>query len=194
MIKGYKAKELNTELKTIARNLSDNYEKMRQISEKRFKASLAPGQIFHPRSGFYDNTIREQFARDCEKVRAEAHRLLDDVTVKLTDQATEAPTAEAVNTINLLAVRKDVSADEIDMFMNKYGQNCPVAYKALKEIAEAHGYHDFADHPLGEQAENVQILAESIDSTFNAGRFENGNAVIITEGFCANVEQAFPAE
>ena len=194
MIKGYRAEKLNKELKQIAEQYRDTYENARRISEENYKKTLAPGQIFHARQGFYDESSKASFANECERFRVKAHSLLDSVTIELIDETTKAPSTEAVNAISLLTSRKDVSADELDLFMTKYGQDCPLAYASLKEIAENHGYRDFIEHPLKEQAENVQILANSIDRTFDEYRGETGNVIAAVAGFCANVDQAFPAE
>ncbi len=194
MIKGYKAKTLNQELKAIANDFVTQYNIRRDASEKAYKTTLTPGQIFHSKNGFYEDVQRNLFNSEADEFRNKAHAVLDNVALELMDETTKAPTIEALNAITLLANRKDITADEIDMFMTKYGQDCPLAYKALKEIAESHNYHDFADHPLGEQAENVQILANSIDRTFSPGNAEYGNIEVSVAGFCANVDQAFPAE
>lgn len=194
MIKGSAAEKLNKELKAISENFRQSYEIARTASENRYKQALPPGAIFHPRNGFYDQESKNRFKADCDTYRQKAHALLDDATKDLMDEYTKAPTTEAVNVITLLATRKDVSADEIDQVMLKYGTDCPQAYKALFEIAQGHGYHDFMRHPVEVQAEAVRDLDRAIDRCFDASAAERSGAKICAAGFDTTVDQTFPVE
>ena len=194
MIKRYTAQKLNKELKAIASRFEDDFRVSRQASEDAYKKNMKPGQVFHSRPGFYSDEDSKRFAESSEKYKAEAHQLLDEVALTVQDQITRAPSTDAVNSIMLLSNRKDVSSDEIDMLMNKYGKDCPQAYKALREIAESHGYYDFVEDPVSRQAENIMILANSIDRSFDASKAASSGTVAQVAGFCANVDQAFPVE
>lgn len=185
---------INKELKGIAQDFEREYNIRMNASENAYRQSLKPGQQFIPHKGFYDERNRDEFRKVCDSAKEKAHGVINRLASDILDATTKAPSTEAVNAISLLASRKNVSADEIDMFMTKFGLDCPLAYKSLKEIAEAHGYHDFKDHPLAEQAEGIQTVVNSIERTFNPFNAEQNGVVASTAGFCANVDQAFPTE
>lgn len=185
---------INKELKKIVEDFKQEYTIRMSASENAYRQSLKPGERFMSRRGFYDEANRDGFRKACDAAKEKAHDTINRLASDIMEQTTKAPSTEAVNAISLLASRKDVSADEIDMFMTKYGLDCPLAYKSLKEIAEAHGYHDFKDHPLADQAENIQMVVNSINRTFDPVRAEQKGVVASTAGFCVNVDQAFPTE
>lgn len=189
MVTGYTGTKLNKELKELSRRFSTAYNMAVQNSEAAYKRALAPGQTFQQKKGFYRNEDKAAFCDQCEGFRKQAHDLLDDVTKKLIDEATAAPSPEAVATIQLLQTRKNVSADEIDHLMTKYIDNVQT-YKALKELAEDKGYFDFKKHPSECQAEAVQILSDSIDRTFSPDAYP----VVNCAGWEANTDQAFSPE
>lgn len=193
MIEGYKARQLNKELKELAARFENEYAASVKTSENRYKQTLEPGQTFHAKNGFYDDETRHHFEQTCQNYRAKAHEILDGAAAEIMAESVKAPSTEAVNAVAMIAGRKNISADELDILMTEYGQDCPLVYKRLQEIAEDHGYHNFRNHPVGEQAESVQILADSIDRTFNAINVENRSIVATMAGFDANIDQAFPA-
>lgn len=192
MITGYRAKDLNTRLKKLASDFRSEYDSQRTRSEENFKKILAPGQRFTPQNGFYNEEDRLAFSQAAADYRRKAHDILDDAARELSEAASVAPSTDAVNSILLMQGMKNLSAEEIDSAMNRFGQDCPLAYKRLKEIAMDHGYHDFKDHPLGAQAEAVQILEQNIDRTFSGANAEKGSIVALTAGFSAQTDMAFP--
>ncbi len=191
MIPNYKKAEVNKALKGIIAEYQDSYNKLRQISEDKYKTTLKPGAIFHQQNGFYSEEERQEFQTICDKLRAQAHGLIDDLAKEVIEQNTAAPTTEAANVVAIINARNDVSADEIDQLMTRYGHDCPMVYRALYEKANSLGYRDFKQHPIVEEAENMATLSGLIDRTFDARTAEN-SMVAATAGFTVTTDATFP--
>lgn len=192
MLSSYEKNKINKELKEIIGEFNSTFDIIRQRSEDKYKTTLKAGETFRPQNGFYFDEDRQAFAIECEKYRTKAHDLVDNAINEVRELNTKAPSTEAVNTVMLLNTRNDVSAEEIDQLMTKYGLECPMVYKSLYEKAQSLGYRDFKQHPIVEEAENMEALSNVIDRTFNADRAENSNKVAITAGFCVTTDNAFP--
>lgn len=191
MIPNYKKAEVNKALKGIIAEYQDSYNILRQKSEDKYKTTLQPGAIFHQQNGFYYDEDRQAFQEVCNKLSAKAHGLIDDLAAEVIKQNTTAPTTEAANVVAIINARKEVSADEIDQLMTRYGHDCPMVYKALYEKANSLGYRDFKQHPLVEEAENLAALSKVIDRTFDARTAEN-SMVASTAAFNVTTDAAFP--
>ena len=182
---------INKELKALANQYKENYETMRRISENRYKTSLKAGQVFHEHDGFYDDQTKADFAKKCDDLKAKAHDLIDDLTLKVIAENTAAPSTEAVNVVALINARQNVSVDEIDQLMTVYGHDCPMVYKALQEKAESLGYHDFKPHPTAQLAEDLGRISSVIDRTFTANNVSIAGKLA---GLETEVDITFPAE
>lgn len=181
---------INKELKGLIADYKRDYEILRQKSEAKYKNSLQPGAVFHAQQGFYYEEDKAEFEQICRGLREKAHALIDGATLELMAQNTAAPSTEAVNVVTLLNARQNVSAEEIDQLMTKYGADCPMVYKALYEKAQSLGYHDFKPHPIAEAAENIEQLNSVIDRGFNA--YNEGNMVATTAALDVTTDAAFP--
>lgn len=184
---------INKELKELVNEYKQSYEAIRQQSEAKYKTTLQAGATFHPQKGFYYEEDRQAFNTVCNRLREKAHGLIDKAALEVMAQNTAAPSTEAVNVVTLLNARQNVSADEIDQLMTKYGHDCPMVYKALHEKAQALGYHDFKPHPITEEAENMDAVSRIIDRTFSATSAEN-SIVVSAAAFETTASIAFPAE
>lgn len=184
---------INRELKGIIDEYKRNYEKMRRISEEHYKTTLKAGETFNPHEGFYFDEDRRAFQAICDSLKDRANEVIRGAALQVMAQNTAAPSTEATNVITLLNSRQNVSADEIDQLMTKYGADCPMVYNALLEKADSLGYHDFRPHPVTAEAESIEAMANIIDKTFIANRAEH-NMVSTTAAFTGTADAAFPAE
>lgn len=182
---------INSELKKLTAQYCTDYDILRQKSEAKYKNSLRPGAVFHAQQGFYYAEDKEEFEQICKGLREKAHALIDSVALDLMAKNTAAPSTEAVNVVTLLNVRQNVSADEIDQLMTKYGHDCPMVYKALYEKAESLGYHDFKPHPTAEAAENIEQLKSLIDNRLTA--YNEGRMATAAAALDMTIDAAFPA-
>lgn len=192
MISKLENERINQELKKIVNDYKSSYEILRQKSETKYKNSLQPGATFHARPGFYYDEDRAAFEEVCDSLRKKAHAIVDGAALEIMAQNTAAPSNEAVNVVTLINSRQNVSAEEIDQLMTKYGQDCPMVYKALHEKAQSLGYRDFKPHPITEVAENIERLSGTIDSSISA--FNERNMVATTAGLGVTIDTAFPTE
>lgn len=190
MLSKYEKERINKELKGIVDEYKRSYETMRTASEAKYKTTLQPGATFHPRSGFYYDEDRQAFNAVCDRLKEKAHDLVNKATLEVMEKNLTAPSTEAVNMVTLLNARQNVSAEEIDQLMTKYGLDCPMVYKALHEKARSLGYHDFKPHPIAEEAENIEAMTRAIDSAISSNRAEN-SIVTSTAALSATIDQAF---
>ena len=193
MVTKLESARLNKELKGLMSDYQRSYEILRQKSEDRAKTALRPGQTFHEQKGFYDESSRAEFQDICKGLREKAHALIDGAALEVMAENTKAPSTEAVNVVTLLNARQNVSPEEIDQLMTKYGHDCPMVYKALHEKAESLGYHDFKPHPITEAAESIEALNRVIDRSFDAYNAEQRSMGATTGAFDVTVDSAFPA-
>ena len=182
---------LNKKLKDLKDQYKRSYEILQQKSEAKYKTTLKTEQTFNARQGFYYDEDRQEFQKICNELREQAHRIVDAITNGYSEQNTKAPSTEAANVVTLIGARKNISADEIDQLMTRYGHDCPMVYAALLEKAQGLGYRDFKPHPVTEAAENMQALSGIIDKTFNASRAE-GNMVSTLAAFDVATDTALP--
>ena len=186
--------KLNKDLKALVNRYKQDYEIARKASEDRYKTTLKPGEVFRAKQGFYFDDDRQIFKEKvADKLKAEAHELIKLAALELSTLNTKAPDTEAVNVLSVLNARQNVSADEIDELMTKYGLECPMIYKAMREKAESLGYHDFKPHPVSEKAEDMDAFSRVIDSTFDVYRAEN-NLISSVAAYEVTADRCFPVE
>lgn len=193
MLSKFEKGTINKELKGIVDEYKNNYEAMRKASETKYKTTLQPGAIFHQKNGFYFEEDRQAFNAVCNRLKVKAHDIITKAELEVMEKNLTAPSTEAVNVVTLLNTRQNVSADEIDQLMTKYGLDCPMVYKALHEKAESLGYHDFKQHPITEQAENIANMSRTIDSAISCASAEN-SIVTSTAALNVTIDQAFSIE
>ena len=182
---------MNKALKDLTEQYRRSFEILHQKSEEKYIKSLNAGAVVHKQNGFYYDEDRQEFQAICDELREQAHKVIDGITAGLTEETMKAPSTEAVNVITLMSARKNVSADEIDNLMTKYGHECPMVYNALLEKAESLGYRDFKPHPITKEAENMTALSNIIDRTFSAARAE-GNMVSTLAAYDSTIDMALP--
>lgn len=73
----------------------------------------------------------------------------------------DAPSTEAVNTITLLNMRKNVTEEDITALMERYGKN-PQCYYALRDIAQSHEVYWQGNNGIVDQFEELKILEENV--------------------------------
>lgn len=191
MVSEFQSKRLNQELKKITEDFKRNYEIVRKSSEDKYKASLPAGAVVGIKQGFYFEEDRKTFDRVCNEARQKAHALVDPIAKDILDLNTKAPTTEAVNVVTLINAREHVSADEIDQLMTKYGRECPMVYRALYDKAQSLGYKDFMQHPISEEAENIESLSSLIDRTYSTAAAEH-NILANTAAMNVTIDSTFP--
>lgn len=124
----------------------------------------------------YGEYWKDEFTQVTDKMRAEALNILTKEYHRLSDVITEAPNDEAVRTIDMFSLRavsepienrdaKERYAAEIDMLMNKYGENYGV-YQTLRAYAEKAGIYDFKQNNTAKEVVVCETLEEIVNREF----------------------------
>lgn len=177
----YQIEKANKDLKTILSQFKDSYRMICDSSRNSFMKTLSPGAPV-PREGLiYGNDCLDEFESMCLGYRDRAKEIFDKLISELKDKVTQAPSSEAVNLISLLGVRKDVTKEEIDNLLEKYGDN-PQTWKSLVSIAKENGINTYGENDLEVQLREIEDLSKSIEKTLSSSSAQGGHA---TDGFLA---------
>lgn len=184
----------NKELKSILSQFKDSYRIACDSSRNAYMKTLSAGAQVPKEGMIYGEDRRREFESMCAGYRDKALEILNKVGTELREKATEAPSTEAVNSITLLNMRKNITEDEIDNLLTRYGDN-PQAWETIVSIARDHDIHAFNDHPIKRQIEAVDGLARTMERTISAQSANGGHA---SDGFLAmiemNIDDVFPIE
>lgn len=187
---------INTELKAITTRYTDKYKNICERSREERIKSLQPGAALPAHGKLYGDEAREQFRKEADACRVQAASIIENELKALNDKMTAAPSIEAVNTIQLLKMRSNVTAADINSLMQRYGDNSQV-YDTLIDIAGQHNLNEykFESNPLRVKANKLNDLRSSIEKNLRLERAERGYA---SEGFIsflnAAIDDALPEE
>ena len=194
MITGYRASTINKELKELLNTFKDSYRTTCYASRVQYMKTLPAGSQIPKEGVIYGDAEKQQFDLDCKGFRDKANKILSDAHSELKKEATEAPSTEAVNSITLLNMRKDITETDVDDLLTRYGSN-PQAWKTIKSIANDHDIRGFRDHPIDEQIQNIEGLANTLNKTLSLASASSGHA---GDGFLAmvagQIDQTFPVD
>lgn len=187
---------IKTALKDITSSYAKDYKDICERSREERIKSLEPGATLPKTGVLYGEDARQSFKVKADTHRAKANELINTELAKLNESMTAAPTTEAVNTLQLLKMRSNVTAADINNLMGRYGDNTQV-YDTLLDIAAQHGIREYAytRNPIRERAEKLNDLKSSINNNLRLERAERGYA---TDGFIsflnAAIDDALPGE
>ena len=193
MITGYRASTINKELKELLNTFKDSYRTTCYASRVQYMKTLPAGSQIPKEGVIYGDAEKQQFKLDCKGFRDKANKILSDAHSELKKEATEAPSTEAVNSVALLNMRKDITETEIEDLINRYGDN-PQVWKTIRSIAGENGIR-VSDHPINEQIRNIEGLMHTLNSTLSVASASKGHA---GDGFLSmvamQIDDAFPVE
>lgn len=193
MITGYRASTINKELKELLNTFKDSYRTTCYASRVQYMKTLPAGSQIPKEGVIYGDAEKQQFDLDCKGFRDKAYKILSDAHSELKKEATEAPSTEAVNSLALLNMRKDITETEIEDLINRYGDN-PQVWKTIRSIAGENGIR-VSDHPINEQIRNIEGLMHTLNSTLSVASASKGHA---GDGFLSmvamQIDDAFPVE
>lgn len=163
MLSAYKSTKANRNLKAIMKSYRDNYESLCDSSRKDYIQTLGAGSRVPAEGRLYTDAAREDFAEKCRSYRSEVRSIIDDALSDLKAESTKAPDADAVNVVSLLKTRSNVSEQEIDDLLTRYGKDCPQIWRAIKDIAASNKHYYVPDHPVDAVINDISDLGSSID-------------------------------
>lgn len=184
----------NKELKSIISQFKDSYRIACDSSRNEYMKTLSAGARVPKEGILYGDERRQEFESMCAGYRDKALALLNKVLSDLHDKMTEAPSTDAVNSITLLGLRKNISQSEIENLLERYGDN-PQAWNTIVSIARDHNLSYFGNHPIEGQISAINDLSRSLERVLSTRSAIDGHA---TDGFLSMVEmqidEVFPAE
>lgn len=194
MVSSYKVREANRALKAILTQYKESYDASCKASREAYLQTLPAGSSVPADGRIYGDAAREEFNGKCWDLRAEAKKILDDLSGELRNRVAEAPSADAVNTLTLLNMRHDVTEDEIAELAKRFDNN-PQAWKTLKSIAEQNKIHVLREHPIETSLHQLEDIEQTLDSNLNVFSAERGHT---SPGFLAmletQIDNALPEE
>lgn len=191
----YLDEKANKELKSILSQFVDAYRIVCENSRNEYMKTLAPGAQIPKEGVIYGEDFKKEFDSMCAGYRNKALEIVEKKLSELRDKATEAPSTEAVNSIALLNMRKDITEDEIDNLLTRYGDNAQV-WKTLVSIAKEHDIYTFREiNDLDEKVQTLVDLEKNLEKTLSVMSALAGHA---TESFMSliamDIDEAFPIE
>lgn len=191
----YLDEKANKELKSILSQFVDAYRIVCENSRNAYMKTLAPGAQIPKEGMIYGEDFKDEFDSMCAGYRNKALEIVEKKLSELRDKTTEAPSTEAVNSIALLNMRKDITEDEIDNLLTRYGDNAQV-WKTLVSIAKEHDIYTFRElNDLDEKVQTLVDLEKNLEKTLSVMSALAGHA---TESFMSliamDIDKAFPIE
>ena len=167
--------QANYRLKNIIDQFGKDYETACAASLQAFVASSKGGDMLPMPGHIYGNDHKERFEAHCRDVENEAVSIVEEQEAVLSNKLTEAPTADAVNIVQMLALRDDLTEEEVNNLLAKYGDNVQT-FKAIVSVAASKGLHNRWTCPQEEKLEDLRALAAAFHRTFTLQSAEVGHA------------------
>ena len=195
MLDKYAQKQLNANLKGLADEYRREYDHLHQASYNHYLKGMKPGETIPAGKAFYDNVHEGSFHTVCTDLREKAGRYIADALKDLKAQAAEAPTPEALAAVQMVAMRKNITEQDINRLMEAYGSN-PITYTTLQDIAAQHDIHGYNNSPIYEQIDELEYLQTQTDKAFSPynATGEDSKIMIAAEAFKTGVDRAVPVE
>lgn len=130
-------------------------------------ANLEPGETF-TKPGAYaaaSDAAKKEALDACNNALAEVKSYCDGERKRVFSSLIEAPTPEAVNTLTVLRMRDDVTADELSQIATVFSDNYQVQ-KALADIASNNGVN--FDSPSLTDIKTIDAMGHAAESAINA--------------------------
>lgn len=167
-------REANFQLKQLVDEFGSAFQTIAEESRTALMRHSTAGERIPVPGRLYGNEYRAQFTARCDEIRGAVAAVINEQIDNIKATMAEAPSADAVNTVQMLALRDDITADEINVVLEKYGENYQAA-KAIISVAASKGLRGWscsADSRL----EDLENLRSVMRRTINATSAENGHA------------------
>ena len=195
MLSKYQNERTNKDLKAIMSQFRDSYRSMSESSRMEYMKTLAPGAQVPKEGVIYGDERRSEFETMCRGYRAKASDVIQGAIGDLKKVMTESPSTDAVNTITLLNLRADVTPEEIQDLIGRYGDNVQ-AYKAIASVANEKGVRGYnLAHPIEiaiRDAEDLERAIERSVSAFSAASGHTSDAFISM--IDSQIDSVFPVD
>lgn len=167
-------REANFQLKQLVDDFGSAFQTISEESRTALMRNSTAGERIPVPGRLYGNEYRAQFTDRCDEIRGAVAAVINEQIDNIKAAMAEAPSADAVNTVQMLALRDDITADEIDIVFGKYGDNYQAA-KAIISVAASKGLHGWSC-TVEKQLADLEALLSTMRRTMTATSAENGHA------------------
>lgn len=171
----FQNERVNKDLKSVMSQFRDAYKSMSDASRLEYIKTLAPGASVPEEGRIYGDDKRAEFESLCQGYRAKVNDIIQGAIKDLKTKVTESPSSDAVNTITLLNLRTDITPEEIEDLISRYGDNVQ-AYKAITSVAIEKGVKGFDTvHPVEIEIRDAEDLESAIERSLNIASATSGH-------------------
>ena len=167
-------REANFQLKQLVDDFGRAFQTISEESRTALLRHSTAGERIPVPGRLYGNEYRAQFTARCDEIRGAVAAVINEQIDNIKAAMAEAPSAEAVNTVQMLALRDDIADDEIDIVLGKYGDNYQAAM-AIISVAASKGLHGWSC-TVEKQLADLEALLSTMRRTMTATSAENGHA------------------
>ena len=186
--------QANYQLKNILDKFAKDYQTTAEASRVAFMQSAKGGDMIPAPGHIYGNDYKARFEERCKGYQAEADGVLSGIIADVRARATEAPREEAVRIVQMLQLREDLTADEVNNLLSVYGDNAQ-AYKAIASVAASKDVH-VPPCPIDEELKALEDLQRDMAKTLTLSSAEGGHVTGNFLSFFAsmNIDPILPTE
>lgn len=168
MLLDYQLKDARKSIKTELRELLKNCERISADSRAEYVRNMPQGSLVVPNQYLYTTQAGEEIEKATTKTRENIKAILDDLYLKIADDVTAPPSQDAVNTIQLLKMRSNISEQEFKCYADKYKDNA-LTVSLLNEIAREKELNIHIEPSRDMQlAENIEHYKGQLDKYINS--------------------------
>lgn len=180
MILNYEIRNARESIKTELRELLKNCERISADSRAEYVRNMPQGSIVIPDLFIYTDGAKTEIEKATTKARESIKATLDNIYDKVSEEVTAPPSQDAINTIQLLKMRSDISESEFMLYADKYKDN-PLANSLLQEIAKEKELKvDIEESKEMTLANNLVHFWEEIETSITPYNAEKGNISAIS--------------
>ena len=182
-----------TKLKELKTQMDETFTKYAEASRQEYIKTLAPGAPVPAENKIYGEYYLSKFRDDAAVIRSKVFDTIQAERKMISTAKTEAPTTEAVNTIGLMKLTSDLTADDIRNALDRFGDNY-ASYRAIHSLAVDSGLKDaVAPHKFDKTSEGLDYITSKVASAFSTTAYErNGVQPVSTLGFGTTVDNELP--
>lgn len=181
MILDYEIRDARKSIKSELRDLLKNCERISADSRAEYVRNMPQGSVVVPDMFIYTDGAKAEIEKATTKARESIKATLDNIYDKISEEVTAPPSQDAINTIQLLKMRNEISEQEFLLYADKYKNNA-LANSMLQEIAHEKDLKvNIEDNKEMAMAKNLVRYYEEIEKTINTYDAEHGkiNAISI---------------
>ena len=180
MLLEYEIRDARKSIKAELRELVNNCARISAYSRAEYVRNMPQGSLVVPEMYIYTDGAKAEIEKATTKARENIKATLDNIYGKISEEVTAPPSQDAINTIQLLKMRSDISEKEFMLYADKYKDNA-LANSLLQEIAREKelnvNIEESKDMTL---ANNLVHLWEEIETTITPYNAIRGNISAIS--------------